>query len=275
MRNAVITHYRRSPFHFASKGALAKVRPDDLAGQVIAKLVADSGIDPNDIEDIMVGCAFPEGEQGFNLGRLLAFIANLPISVAGATVNRFCGSSMQAIHMAVGAIAVDAGDVFVCAGVESMSRVPMMGFNASPSPGALRAVPAGLHLDGRSRAVLSPSRTNRERRRAGPCLIVSASGSVNHVVVVGRDLVVQPRGRVGEQITMFVDGAALGRHIAPHRGQRLLQVRQLAKAGCKKVFREERSRFQLAFELVEEAPVSVVSDDLLRAGFDETQLMQP
>jgi acetyl-CoA acyltransferase len=134
MRTAVITHYRRSPFHFASKGALAKVRPDDLAGQVIAKLVADSGIDPNDIEDIMMGCAFPEGEQGFNLGRLLAFIANLPISVAGATVNRFCGSSMQAIHIAVGAIAVGAGDVFVCAGVESMSRVPMMGFNPSPSP---------------------------------------------------------------------------------------------------------------------------------------------
>jgi acetyl-CoA acyltransferase len=134
MRTAVITHYRRSPFHFASKGALAKVRPDDLAGQVIAKLVADSGIDPNDIEDIVLGCGFPEGEQGFNLGRLLAFIANLPISVAGTTVNRFCGSSMQAIHMAVGAIAVGAGDVFVCAGVESMSRVPMMGFNPSPSP---------------------------------------------------------------------------------------------------------------------------------------------
>jgi len=134
MRTAVITHYRRSPFHFASKGALAKVRPDDLAGQVIAKLVADSGVDANDIEDIMLGCAFPESEQGFNLGRLLAFIANLPISVAGTTVNRFCGSSMQAIHMAVGAIAVGAGDVFVCAGVESMSRVPMMGFNPSPSP---------------------------------------------------------------------------------------------------------------------------------------------
>jgi acetyl-CoA acyltransferase len=134
MRTAVITHYRRSPFHFASRGALARVRPDDLAGQVIAKLVADSGIGPNDIEDVILGCAFPEGEQGFNLGRLLAFIANLPLSAAGTTVNRFCGSSMQAIHMAVGAIATGAGDVFVCAGVESMSRVPMAGFNPSPSP---------------------------------------------------------------------------------------------------------------------------------------------
>jgi acetyl-CoA acyltransferase len=134
MRTAVITHYRRSPFHFASKGALTRVRPDDLAGQVVAKLVADSGIDPNDTEDIILGCAFPEGEQGFNLGRLLAFTANLPLSVAGTTVNRFCGSSMQAIHMAVGAIAVGAGDVFVCAGVESMSRVPMAGFSPSPNP---------------------------------------------------------------------------------------------------------------------------------------------
>ena len=150
MRTAVITHFRRSPFHFANKGALAKVRPDDLAGQVIAKLVADSGVDPNDIEDIMLGCAFPEGEQGLNLGRMLAFIANLPISVAGTTVNRFCGSSMQSIHMAVGAIAVGAGDVFVCAGVESMSRVPMAGFNPLAQSRALRALPAGLYLDGRN-----------------------------------------------------------------------------------------------------------------------------
>ena len=134
MRSAVITHFRRSPFHFASKGALAKVRGDDIAGQVIAKLVADSGIDPNDIEDIILGCAFPEGEQGLNLGRLLAFVSNLPISVAGTTVNRFCGSSMQSIHMAAGAIATGAGDVFVCAGVESMSRIPMAGFNPSPNP---------------------------------------------------------------------------------------------------------------------------------------------
>jgi acetyl-CoA acyltransferase len=134
MRSAVITHFRRSPFHFATKGALAKVRGDDYAGQVIAKLVADSGIDPNDIEDILLGCAFPEGEQGLNLGRILAFIANLPISVAGTTINRFCGSSMQSIHSAAGAIASGAGDAFICAGVESMSRVPMAGFNPMPNP---------------------------------------------------------------------------------------------------------------------------------------------
>jgi acetyl-CoA acyltransferase len=134
MQNAVITQFRRSPFHFAGKGALARIRPDDLAAQVITKLVADSGIDPNDIEDLLLGCVFPEGEQGLNLGRLLGFMSHLPLSVAGATINRFCGSSMQSIHMAAGAIATGSGGAFICAGVESMTRVPTPGFNPMPNP---------------------------------------------------------------------------------------------------------------------------------------------
>ena len=141
MSNAVITHFRRSPFHFATKGALARTRPDDLAAQVVAKLVADSGVKPEDIEDLMLGCTFPEGEQGLNLGRLLGFLTHLPLSVAGTTVNRFCGSSMTAIHMAVGAIAAGAGDVFICAGVESMTRVPIPGFNPSPNPALYKEYP--------------------------------------------------------------------------------------------------------------------------------------
>ncbi|HLG86442.1 MAG TPA: thiolase family protein [Alphaproteobacteria bacterium] len=141
MRTAVITHFRRSPFHFASKGALTRVRADDLAAQVIAKLVADSGIDAADIEDLIVGCAFPEGEQGFNLGRILGFLSHLPISVAGTTVNRFCGSSMQAIHMATGAIAVGAGDAFICAGVESMTHIPIPGYNPLPNPKLMKEYP--------------------------------------------------------------------------------------------------------------------------------------
>ncbi|MFX8820840.1 acetyl-CoA C-acyltransferase, partial [Acinetobacter baumannii] len=80
------------------------------------------------------GCAFPEGEQGFNIARLVGLMAGLPISVAGATINRFCGSSMQSVHSAAGSILMGAGDAFVCAGVESMSRVPMMGFNPMPNP---------------------------------------------------------------------------------------------------------------------------------------------
>ena len=134
MKNIVIVGYVRSPFHFARKGDLAKVRPDEMAGQVVRALIERTGVNPADIEDLIMGCAFPEGEQGFNIARIVGFLADLPISVAGTTVNRFCGSSMQSIHMAAGAIQMNAGEAFVCAGVESMSRVPMAGFNPSPSP---------------------------------------------------------------------------------------------------------------------------------------------
>ncbi len=134
MTQTVIAGYARSPFAFAGRGALAKIRPDDLAAQTIAALMQRTGANPDDIEDLILGCAFPEGEQGFNMARLVTFIAGLPQSVAGATVNRFCGSSMYAIHMAAGAIAIGAGEVFVCAGVESMTRIPMGGFNPMPNP---------------------------------------------------------------------------------------------------------------------------------------------
>jgi acetyl-CoA acyltransferase len=134
MPGAVIAGYARSPFQPATKGSLARVRPDDLAAAVVKALVERTGVDPNDIEDLFLGCAFPEGEQGLNAARLVGLLAGLPLSVGGATVNRFCGSSMQGIHMAAGAIALGAGDAFICAGVESMSRVPMGGFNPLPNP---------------------------------------------------------------------------------------------------------------------------------------------
>jgi len=134
MKNVVISGYVRSPFHLARKGDLAKVRPDEMAGQVVKALIDRTGVNPEDIEDLIMGCAFPEGEQGFNVARIVDFLADLPITVAGTTVNRFCGSSMQSIHMAAGAIQMNAGEAFVCAGIESMTRVPMAGFNPSPSP---------------------------------------------------------------------------------------------------------------------------------------------
>ena len=142
MKDIVIAGYARSPFHFANKGALTKVRPDDLAAHVVKGLVSRSGVNPDDIEDLILGCAFPEGEQGFNMARLVGLMAGLPISVAGATINRFCGSSMQAIHMAAGAIQMGAGDVYICAGVESMTRVPMPGFNPMPNPALFDTMPA-------------------------------------------------------------------------------------------------------------------------------------
>ena len=142
MKNVVIAGYARSPFHFAHKGLLAKVRPDDLAAQVVRGLIDRTGVNVDDIEDLILGCAFPEGEQGLNMARLVVLMAGLPISVAGTTINRFCGSSMQSIHNAAGAIQMNAGEVFICAGVESMSRVTMGGFNPMPNPALLESSPA-------------------------------------------------------------------------------------------------------------------------------------
>jgi acetyl-CoA acyltransferase len=140
-RNVVIAGFARSPFHFAHKGALAKVRPDDLAARVVEALITRTGVPAEDIEDVIVGCAFPEGEQGMNVARLIALLAHLPIATAGTTVNRFCGSSMQAIHMAAGAIQLDAGEAFVCAGVESMTRVQLGGFNFLPNARLVQEYP--------------------------------------------------------------------------------------------------------------------------------------
>ena len=130
----MLAAFTRSPFTFANKGALAIKRPDDIAAEVVKGMVKREDFDPASIEDLILGCAFPEGEQGFNMARLVGLMAGLPETVAGVTVNRFCGSSMQAIHMAAGAIQLGAGEAFICAGVESMSRVPMGGFNPMPNP---------------------------------------------------------------------------------------------------------------------------------------------
>ncbi len=142
MSAAVVAGYVRSPFHPAKKGELAGVRPDDLVAEVIRALLARTGIDPADVEDVLVGCAFPEGEQGLNVARLASLMAGVPNTAGATTVNRFCGSSMQSVHSAAGAIAIGAGDVFICAGVESMSRVPMMGFNPMPNPKLAAELPA-------------------------------------------------------------------------------------------------------------------------------------
>ena len=141
MINAVIAGYARSPFTFASKGELARVRADDMLAEVLKEFITRTHLKVDDIEDLALGCAFPEGEQGLNLARLVVLHAGLPLSIGGNTINRFCGSSMQAIHQAVGAISAGAGEVYLCAGVETMSRVPMGGYNPMPNPDLYEAVP--------------------------------------------------------------------------------------------------------------------------------------
>ena len=148
MNNAVIAGYVRSPFTPAGKGGLARVRPDDLAAAVVRELVRRTGVPPADLEDLIVGCAFPEGEQGLNVARTIGFLAGLPLGIAATTVNRYCGSSMQAVHMAAGAIAGGAGEAFICCGVESMTRVPVMGFNPMPHPGLAKDFPAAYQSMG-------------------------------------------------------------------------------------------------------------------------------
>src|SRR5580700_5122144 len=126
---AVISAYARSPQQFARKGAFAKLRPDSMAAQVVTGLLQRTDFDPILIEDVILGCAYPEGPQGSNLARIVAFLANLPEEVGGMTVNRFCGSSMSVIHIAAAQLEAGIGEAYLCVGVESMSMVPQGGFN--------------------------------------------------------------------------------------------------------------------------------------------------
>jgi acetyl-CoA acyltransferase len=133
MYKAVIAGYSRSPFTIAKKGGLIDVKPDDLLSKVIKNLILESKINLDDIEDVIIGCAFPEGEQGFNIGKIVTFLSGMNIKTAGMTVNRWCGSSMEAIHIAAGKIAIGSGKAFICGGVESMTRVTA-GFSPLPFP---------------------------------------------------------------------------------------------------------------------------------------------
>ncbi|MDD0839858.1 thiolase family protein [Curvibacter sp. HBC61] len=131
---ALIASYGRTPFHFARKGALASTRPESLAAQAMAGVLARSGIDPALLEDVIVGCAYPEGAQGNNIARIASFLAGLPQHVGGMTLNRFCGSSMSAVHMAAAQIEAGIGEAYLCVGVESMTAVPQGGLHFDPNP---------------------------------------------------------------------------------------------------------------------------------------------
>ena len=133
MFKAVIAGYTRSPFTMARKGELIDVKPVNLLAEVINNLVSKNNVNRADIEDIVVGCAFQTGEQCFNIGKLVTFLTNMDIKTSGMTVDRWCGSSMEGIHIAAGKIAMGSGKVFICGGVESMTRVTT-GFDSMPYP---------------------------------------------------------------------------------------------------------------------------------------------
>jgi acetyl-CoA acyltransferase len=142
IENVVIAEAVRSAVGRAHKGTLALTRPDELAGQVVAALMARvPGVKPADVEDLVLGCAMPEGEQGLNVARVVGLLGGLPIESAGVTINRFCSSGLQAIAMAAGAIVTGVNDVVVAGGVESMTMVPMTGNKLSASPRAMKDCP--------------------------------------------------------------------------------------------------------------------------------------
>ncbi len=138
-REAVIVSAVRSTVGRAKRGALVNVRPEDLGTLVIRELMKRTpGLPPDQVDDVIIGCAMPEGAQGMNLGRVVAFMAGLPDSVPGLTVNRFCSSGLQTIAYGAWQILAGASDVVIAGGIESMSSVPMGGFNFTSNLTAVR-----------------------------------------------------------------------------------------------------------------------------------------
>ena len=141
IENIVIVDAVRSAVGRAHKGTLAQTRPDELAGQVVAALMArNPGVKASEVEELILGCAMPEGEQGLNVARTVGLLGGLPVDSSAQTINRFCSSGLQAIALAAGAIATGNYDVVVAGGVESMTMVPMTGNKLSASPEAMRRV---------------------------------------------------------------------------------------------------------------------------------------
>ena len=141
MRNAYIVAAYRTPGCKAKKGKLKDVRPDDLAAAAIKGLLDRTGINPHDVEDIIIGCAFPEGEQGMNFARVAAMKAGVPIEVPAQTVNRFCSSGLQTIASAAERIIAGFADCIIAGGAESMTMIPMGGSKYSANPGLVASWP--------------------------------------------------------------------------------------------------------------------------------------
>ncbi len=142
IENVVIVDAVRSAVGRAHKGTLAQTRPDELAGQVIAALLARvPGVKAAEVEELVLGCAMPEGEQGLNVARTVGLLGGLPVESSAQTINRFCSSGLQAIAIAAGAIVTGSYDVVIAGGVESMTMVPMTGNKLSASPVAMRRCP--------------------------------------------------------------------------------------------------------------------------------------
>ncbi|NPA79938.1 MAG: thiolase family protein [Thermotogae bacterium] len=141
MKKVVVAYPVRTPIGKAPRGTLKDTRPDELAALVISEVVRRSGIDPKEIDDVIMGCAFPEAEQGMNVARIALLRAGLPVDVPGMTINRFCSSGLQSIAIAAQWIMAGWADMIIAGGVESMSKVPMGGLKTSPNPNLMDNMP--------------------------------------------------------------------------------------------------------------------------------------
>ncbi len=141
MREAVIVAAKRTAVGKGKRGATRNYRSDDMAAAVIRALLAETQIDPLLVDDVIIGCAMPEGSQGLNFGRTIAMLAGLPVSTPGMTVNRFCSSGLQTIALAAERIIANGADCIIAGGAETMSKVPMTGFRINPNPTVVEKMP--------------------------------------------------------------------------------------------------------------------------------------
>src|SRR3954467_975333 len=142
MIDAVIVSAVRTPVGKAPNGTLRGTRPDELAATVIAEALRRApGLDAREIDDVILGCAMPEGEQGLNVARIASLRAGVPVSASAVTINRFCSSGLQAIAFAAERIMIGGSSAVLAGGTESMSMIPMGGFKVAPNPSLMSSYP--------------------------------------------------------------------------------------------------------------------------------------
>ena len=167
MKDAYIICAVRTPVGKAFKGTLRNTRPDELAAIAIKEAIERAKIAPERVEDVVIGCAMPEGEQGLNVARLALLRAGLPVTATGVTVNRFCASGLQSIHDASARIRMGEIDVAVAGGTESMSMIPMSGVKPSPNPGLVGDMPgAYVSMGNTAENVAEKYKVTREQQDA-------------------------------------------------------------------------------------------------------------
>ncbi len=207
-KEAVIVSAVRTAVGRGKKGGFAQTRPEDLGARVLQEAVSRvPGLRPEDVEDVVLGCAMPEGEQGMNVARLITLLAGFPVEVPAVTVNRFCASGLQAIAQAAAAIRSGLADTVVAGGVECMSRVPMMGFRLSPHPGLYEAMPAAYMAMGHTAELVAKrcgvTREMQDRFAADShrkAAQAAASGRFRDELLAVPTTVVEPHPVTGEPI---------------------------------------------------------------------------